>query len=353
MRRTHLFALLALLAPPLVSVAASCGPADFEPQSKLASVRILASRADKPYAKPGEAVHLEVLAVDGRADQTRPMKLYWLPFVCENPAKDAYYACFAPPASGAADAGAAAGSDGGGGGASAALRLLRPGVDLTPFLKTGPTYDITMPADAVTSHPHVEGIDTPYGVAILFNVACAGHLEIVASDPSTGPQQVPLACFDENENKLDPSQYVIGFTRVYAYDTRANANPVIDHVSFEGNPVDLTHGIDMDHCATPKRRDCPELKLDVTVTPDSWEVNPSDKDPNGNVRHEQIWAAYFSSIGQLASDARLLYDPAQGLVSGSEVKYQAPNEVGDGTLWIAVHDNRGGASWVSVPIHVH
>jgi hypothetical protein len=164
---------------------------------------------------------------------------------------------------------------------------------------------------------------------------------------------VPIGCFDEDKNPVDPSQYVIGFTRVYAYDDRANQNPQVDKLTFEGNPVDLAHGIDMDRCTTQKRRDCPELKIDVAVTDASWEENPGDKDPDGNVRREQIWAAYFSSIGQLGSDARLLYDPVRGKVDGSEIKYQAPNEASDGTLWVVIHDNRGGASWVEIPLHVH
>ena len=43
----------------------------------------------------------------------------------------------------------------------------------------------------------------------------------------------------------------------------------------------------------------------------------------------------------------------RGKVDGSEIKYQAPNEIGEGTVWIVVHDNRGGASWVQIPLHVH
>jgi hypothetical protein len=140
---------------------------------------------------------------------------------------------------------------------------------------------------------------------------------------------------------------------VYAYDDRTNTNPVIDHVTYEGNPVDLTKGIDVDRCTTAKRRDCPEVKLDVAVTEASWEPNPGDKDPDGKVRSEQIWDAYFASVGQLAGDARLLYDPVRGKVDGSEVKYQAPNEAGDGSFWIVVHDNRGGTTWVEIPVHVH
>jgi hypothetical protein len=277
------------------------------------------------------------------------MTIYWIPFVCEDPKLDAYYGCFAPPSG---DAGAPGGGADGGGG-NAGFGLLRPGVDLSPFLKTGTTFDFKMPADAITAHPPVEGLDTPYGLAILFNVACAGHLEITDTNPQTGQQQVPIGCFDDDKNPLDPSQYVIGYTRVYAYTDRTNANPTIDHVTYEGDPVDLAKGVDVDRCTTARRSDCPEKKFDVVVPDTSWELNPSDKDIDGTIRHEQIWAAYYSPVGQLEGDARLLYDPAQGKIDGSEVKYQPPNEAGEGSLYIVVHDNRGGASWAVVPLHVH
>jgi hypothetical protein len=341
-----------VLLVPLVVVAvlAACGVGDFEPVSKIDSVRILASRADKPYAKPGDAVHLEVLAVDRRPDRSRPMTIYWIPYVCEDPKNDAYYACFGPAQG---DAGADAPRDGGRGGANPGQGLLRPGVDLTPFLKTGPEYDFTMPADAITAHPTTPGVDEQYGLAVLFNVACAGHLEALEIDPAAGLQQVPIGCFDENKNRLDSSQFVIGLTRVFAYATRTNANPVLEGVTFEGDPVDLAKGIKLSPCTTAKRSDCPEKKIDVQVPETSWELNPGDKDPNGVERHEQIYAAYFSDVGQLEGAARLLYDPARGKVDGSEVKYQAPNETGEGTLFIVVHDNRGGATWVTIPLHVH
>src|SRR5262245_28999083 len=97
MRRVPEFAASASVlggAALLAAVVASCA-ADFDPQNKITSVRILASRADKPYAHPGDSVALEVLAVDGRADRRRPMQIFWFPFVCINPKSDLYYACFA------------------------------------------------------------------------------------------------------------------------------------------------------------------------------------------------------------------------------------------------------------------
>jgi hypothetical protein len=117
-------------------VASSCAPTGFKDESQIETVRIIASAADEPYAKPGDTVNVTVLAFDGRPVQPEPMTLYWLPFVCENPEGDAYFACFEKLAAGGGDAGA---PDGGSGGSGAGA-ILKPGVDLTPLLPTGPSF---------------------------------------------------------------------------------------------------------------------------------------------------------------------------------------------------------------------
>jgi hypothetical protein len=336
-----------LLLGSLALLAASCFGGDFEAPSKITTVRILASRADKPYAKPGDTVSLEVLAIDGRPDKTRPMQLYWLPFVCNNPQGDLYYACFA-------------------GGAdlkfngqlspdcpiSPAHPVPDPGIDLTPCLVTGPTNKLTLASDIITKHPPVEGSVAPYGLAILFNVACAGHLEVTPQDPNDlRKQQVPIGCFDENHVALPPSEYVIGFTRVYAYDSLTNANPVIANATFQGNALGSGEEVAVDHCDAKHRTDCSEQKIGVNVTDDSWEVNPGDSSNSGNA-HEQIWADYYITEGDWKSDARLLFDTKAGRVADTDNSLYAPRTAGDGTVFIVVHDNRGGASWTSFPLHV-
>ena len=55
-----------------IVVLAACGP-QFEPSHKVDSVRIFAASADKPYAKPGDDVTVELLAYDGRAEQPEPL----------------------------------------------------------------------------------------------------------------------------------------------------------------------------------------------------------------------------------------------------------------------------------------
>jgi hypothetical protein len=348
----------------------SCAPSGFADPALVQSVRILASSADTPYAQPGAQVNLHVLAIDGRTTQTEPMTLSWLPFVCENPPDDAYYACFQGLAGGDGGAPGPAAGDGGGGVAS----VLQPGVNLTPLLPSGASYGFQMPTDAVSAHPPVKGA-TPYGLAILFNVACAGHLELLPFDPgNNNPQQVPLGCFDTDENQLGPDDWVLGFTRVYSYAPDAgpdggsitNANPIVSSIDVNGGTLNVTAdpsapqiyttlAFTSSRCTASTRDNCPHVPIGPSVPNDSWELNPLQTDVNGNASHEEIWAEFFTSFGSFTDDARLLYDATSGSVgdpSATNNQWLPPNDAGDGFIWIVVHDNRGGASWVTIPVHV-
>jgi hypothetical protein len=316
----------------------ACGLGDFDSQTKVNSVRLLATRADKPFAKPGETVNLEVLAYDGRRDQTRPMKVWWIPQTCFNPPNDAYYACFAALESGAV---------GGAGGVG-----LRPGMDLSPFLLEGTSFAFTVPADIIDTHPPVAGTP-PYGLAIAFTVACTGHLELLEPDPNNAsPQQMPVGCFDDAHNRLGPDDFVIGYTRTYVYNDRTNSNPVLDGILIDGQPVDPAVGVTLPRCTADKRASCQEHKINILVPESSQEPNPGDVGEGGENRKEEIWATFFSTLGDFNSEAALLYDPNRGKITDYDSKYRAPNDPGDGLLWIIVRDNRGGAVWAQIPVHV-
>ncbi len=357
--------ILAVLSGASVCFAAAalslvaCGGGGFDPQSKVDSVRMFAARIDKPYARPGDTVNVEVLLADGRRERSRPLNLYWIPVACINPRDDLYYLCFTA---------AAAAADAGAGDAGARLVPTQPvpdagvpaapsgnpltsiptNIDIAPFLPKGTKFSFQMPADVIQTRP---GAD-PYGLAYLFNIACAGQVRIVERDPAAGPQQVPIQCTDEEGRLLPPSDYVIGFVRVYAYENKTNANPVIDGVTYQGGPVDVARGVTVPPCRNVKRRatDCPEHELNVNVPETSWEENVSAV--STGERREQIWATYYTNFGDLQNDARLLYDPTRGRITENHLTYRAPADVGDGTVWAVVHDNRGGASWVLIPIHV-
>lgn len=354
--------LLVVAAFAALAALFACGGEGFDPASKVDSVRLFVVKADRPYAKPGETVTLEALFADARREKPRAAKLYWIPILCLNPTEDLYYLCFAPPGDGGrqsgdtqllpigplADAGGArdAGGDAGAGGGNP-FASIPTGVDLAPFLPQGPTFSFKMPDDAVKPR---EGTD-PYGLAIVFNVLCAGRVEFAPRDAGGGAQQVPVLCSDENGNKLPPSDYVIGISRVYAWSDRINTNPTIETLTSEGTDVVPAAGITLERCTAEKERDCKENKIGLRVSDSSWEVNPSDVTRDGELR-EQIWVDYYSDIGKFDDGARLLFDTREGRVSDSDVKYRAPKDATDGTLWAVVHDNRGGASWIVVPLHV-
>jgi hypothetical protein len=353
----------------VLGVLLACGNTGFDPSSKVDSVRMFVVRADKPYAKPGEMVTLEALTTDARKDRPLPAKLYWIPILCLNPQTDLYYLCFAPPGDGGhnagttqlipigalADAGAGAGgaaadagSDAGGAFAGAnPFGNIPTGVDLGPFLPQGSTFSFRMPADAIKERPG----SPPYGLAIVFNVLCAGRIEFAPRDPNGGAQQVPVLCTDENGVKLPPSDYVIGISRVYSYADRTNTNPVIQAMTLAGQDVLEGQGVTLPKCTADHEKDCPENKLGVRVSDSSWELNPSDVTRTGEP-HEQIWVDWYSDIGSFDDEARLLFDTQEGRISDSDDTYRAPKDTGDGTLWAVVHDNRGGASWIVVPLHI-
>ena len=217
--------------------------------------------------------------------------------------------------------------------------------DLSAFLPQGDSFQLQLPQTIVQPRPG----SSPYGLAIVFNVACAGQVRL-AERTGNNPQQVPILCTDEKGVALGPDDYVIGINRVYSYADKTNANPVIQSVTLNGVVVDPKAGLTIDHCVASRGGDCPELQIDVQVPESSWELNPTQGE--SLIQHEQIWVDYFSDLGDLEDDARLLYDTTAGKVSGSEVKYRAPYLPGDGTVWLVVHDNRAGAAFMVLPLHI-
>jgi hypothetical protein len=246
-----------------------------------------------------------------------------------------------------AGAGAGAGADAGAIGGNNPFASIPTGVDLAPFLPQGPTLSFRIPEDSVKER---EG-SSPYGLAIVFNILCAGRVEFAARDESGGAQQVPILCVGEDGVRLPPSDYVIGISRVYAYPDRINTNPVIEALTFEDKDVAPALGITVERCLTEKQRDCKENKINIRVSDSSWELNPSEVTREGELR-EQIWVDWYSDIGAFDTAASLLFEATVGRVSENEVKFRAPKDPTDGTLWGVVHDNRGGAAWIVVPLHV-
>jgi hypothetical protein len=316
----------------------------FDPATKIQSVRVLGLKADKPYAKPGDTVNLEILAVDRRPKQEREMRVYWVPLVCTNPPNDAYYACFVPGTQLTDPQGAPLGAGSGGG-------LTPGGGDVTSLLPKGNTFTYVVPSNAVSSHKVVPGSTGPYGISIVFYLACAGRVRFATRDEaSANPQQVPLLCTDDDGKPLGADDYVLGFWRTFAYEDRPNTNPVIEGVRVNGEVADVTKPITITACADPKAKDCTPVKVDVLVPPSSQEPKAYDSD----APRERVWVSAFSDVGDVGSATRLLYDTKAGAITDNPIELRGDfDDVGkSGTVWLVVHDNRSGAAWTSLPVTV-
>jgi hypothetical protein len=141
--------------------------------------------------------------------------------------------------------------------------------------------------------------------------------------------------------------------RVYAFADRRNANPVIDHLTFGGATVDPVAGIVVGHCTAPDETRCPKTEVDTIVPDSSWETDPGSFDSTGGVAHEAIWVDYYATGGRFDNDSVVLFDAHSGRVSSADEGYAAPPSRGPQTFWAVVHDTRGGASWISVPLNAN
>lgn len=319
----------------LFALFTACG-GQFAPQTLVQSVRVIVARADKPFARPGDTVHIEALVADERKIKPQPMKNYWIPFQCNNPRSDLYYACFSAFAPGSQPPGSQP--------PPMLPPFLRPGADITGFLKEGTTFDVTIPPDIITSHEVTPGAIAPYGLTILFFIACAGRVRIANIDPmSQNPQVRPIQCTDNDGNELGPDDWVFAFTRVYVYDSLTNTNPVISSITLDGQPVDPNLGITVTPCQSKK---CQTYKLAAEVPDSSWEAVQDG--------HEAVYSTFYYSapVGKFDSDGRINFDAAKGRVDDHAVELTPKEVPGEGKIWVIVQDSRGGASFVELPVHV-
>jgi hypothetical protein len=318
-------------AAGLVALACACG-SDFAPKSSIQTIRILATRADLPYAHPGETVKLEVLAVDGRTNPAKkPMRVFWFPSPCVNPPGDLYYVCYA-----------------------AVQQLFPVKTDLSRALVESTKTSIAIPANALDGVVAQPGATTDRTVtAYTFVAACAGHLERVPLRGGLGLNQLPVGCFDDvTGQQLGPEDFVFAFTRVFVFDARRNAIPRFDGLTDEGQPLDLAKGIVVARCTAKDTATCATRKLGLTFSDAVSELDPDITTSTGAAQRETIYVDWFTSLGKFRQDRKILFDGQYGRPPKSEAEFEPSNAPAKGTIWAIFHDNRGGTSWVDFPIEV-
>lgn len=362
-----------LLALPLLAAALSCGNT-FEPASSIRSLRILGVRAAEPYGKPGATNKLQMLVYDGsprafdaKGARTRAVETIWIGG-CHNPPGDLYFGCFPILAQQFAQLGGSI--PGGAGGAPAGPPPGGLGAALE-FLGTGLKFDLKIPADIVSRRPAEEVAklvaegNVPYGLSYVFYAACGGTLKPVPLDQATNG--LPLGCFDKTTGEqLGSDDFVVGYTPLYTYEKFSNKNPVVDGMTFEGAPS-MNKACDaatpcgagqrcgsqgvclpvVPHCAERKTIDCTKYKIKPTLSQakniEKDEVAPEQ---DGRKPDEIIWAAYYTTDGNIERDLVLVNDANKGWNDEHGIEWTAPNApAGESRVWVVIHDNRGGTTW--------
>ena len=338
-------AALALTVGP--ALGAGCQPG-FDPPSKVGGLRVLSVQADKPYAKAGDTVTFDMTYTDGLDPANpRPVQVAWIGG-CVDPPGDLYYGCYAQLAK---TLGAAASMKAGG--------SLPP--ELAGQLGVGPKYSIELPADIVTRRPAPDQ-GPHFGTAFVFFMACAGKLGPAPATTEGRAGSFPIACFDDAGTQLGADSFVPGYTQVYAFeDERANANPTITGITYDGNvlPDDVTKAPTLkacslteddrriQGCAKTKPEDaCQSYAVRVEVPQDVAEPDPEAKTKDGGQLREVVWVNYYVDGGDLSGDAALLSDATNGYNDDHGVTWLPPNTPGLYSIWAVVHDNRGGTSIV-------
>jgi hypothetical protein len=318
----------------LALLTAACNDDPYPNKSEVNSVRILAVAADLPYAHPGETVKLEALVVDGRPNPTTPMGIWWFPMTCIDPPGGHYYDCFA------------------------ALEAAFPaGVDITSRLAPGASTTITIPQDALANvTPQTGRTSELLATAWTFLFACAGHVERIVRDDRLGKNAPPFACFDDRHHELGVEDGVFGFTRVTISQTRRNAIPKLDAIELGWKAVDPAVGIVTPRCDRGLLEwltdDCDSVSVSAAFDDAEAELDPDNVGPDGRAARETLYTDWFVTIGRFEHDRHIEIDPFTGRPPLRDVLYEPWRSSGKGTVWAVLHDNRGGTSWLSVPLVV-
>jgi len=268
-----------------LACALGCASDEFVPVSVVDSLRVLAVRADKPIAAPGETVHLEALVAD---PHDRTPKMAWSS--CINPGSEEVTAC--------ADAAG-------------------------PFALGATTRDYTVPSDALATRPS----DAPIGVAGILFAACAGDVAFERTPTA------PVRCID-NGRDVGRDGFMWGEKRIIVAAGVRNQNPKIAEVRFDGAAWDPASPPMIASCNGKTVDDCGDVHtIEVVATPDSAE-------PYGQFT-EDLVAFYFVSGGRVADDfareeggAFKTKIAAAGVASGTKVR-----------VWFVLRDDRGGVDW--------
>lgn len=288
--------------------AAGCG-ADFDPGSRVTDLRVLAVRADQPFARPGETVTLDALAHD---PSQRPIEWGWA-------------ACVTPDDTDVASCMQAIGKDVAAGKAIASAG----GRDVTHF-------QVTVPEDALARVAPEARRGAFVGVLVA---ACPAHLVL---------QPDRVDCVDGSGAPLPSGAWVFGIKRITIRERDRNANPSIASVTFDGAPWAEDEVKDVDACDTDGNRfdRCPESVTHRVAAVPAAEATEHGVDELTQPFDESLVVQGYATEGMFEHEVRVGDSPETRWVARAAARGR------EQSLWFVVRDDRGGVTWATRRVRV-
>lgn len=321
----------------------------FDPPSEVRGLRVLAVRSEPASGVPGGRVQFEMLRADAPPVGAAPreVQVAWLGG-CHAPANRHHFACYPLLVE--------------------LARRLPPRVLDAPAVfgvfGSGERFELQLPDDLLERSPRVETDPIHFAPSYVFFAACAG--ELVPRPDLT--DRVPLGCVSLETREPVPSDgFVIGFATLFTFEGAENHHPRLDGVRFGGALATDTDCADDGDCADDETGlpracsaagrcaprvepcpsgDCPRLWIEPVIARDSAELLP------GEGRPEVLWVNFFANAGELGSAAELVNDRTSGWIDDHATRWLPPPTPVDATLWVSVHDQRGGAAFRTLDVLV-
>lgn len=287
----------------LVAALVACG-SDLADGSRVEKLRLLALRAEEPFARPGEAVELQLLAA---GESERPLR-YALA-TCTNPKGSTVDGC---------------------------LEALDGAFE--PLAVEEGRFSIDIPSGVLDGLPDSARPSALVGAAL---VACPGLIE---RGETSG---VPIVCRDPDGARLPIEAFEVGVKRIFVRAKDRNANPEITRLTWDGEdwPEDRVPEVracsnastdDIDDCSKSLRH---AIRLESTAP-------EHGVDENGTSFTEQQVVQFYTSQGVFERPVRIADEP--------DNHWAAQRKPGQdlAQLWFVVRDDRGGVGWATRQVRV-
>jgi hypothetical protein len=206
--------------------------------------------------------------------------------------------------------------------------------DLEPFDPAADELSVSIPSDLLDGLPANQRPSALVGVVV---VACPGELRAGSTDA------VPTRCVDEDGNDRSIHDLEVGIKRIFVRQSDRNDNPVIDSITWDGEPWPEDEVRETDICAedTFVIDDCGEAlqrRIELEVS-----GGERGRDEFGGDFAEQVIVQFYSTHGLFRDQVRIAED--------TDNRWVAQRDAGDGrdeaTLWFIARDDRGGVSWTT------